>query len=90
MVSKLDFAGPGGFSIRERGDLSGTGGKGIFVDVRGDQTGTVNLALNSVSVSGFAYHGIHVSDAVSPMPAAAATVPSTLMASASTSAATAT
>ena len=61
-VSKLDFAGPGGFSIRERGDLSGAGGKGIFVDVRDDQTGSVNLTLNSVSVSGVAYHGIHVSD----------------------------
>ena len=61
-VNNLDFAGPGGFSIRERGDRSGAGGKGIFVNARDDQTGTVHLVLNSVSVSGVAYHGVHVSD----------------------------
>lgn len=61
-VSKLDFSGPGGFSIRNRGDLSGPGGKGLFIDVRGDQTGRVILDLESVSVSGVAYHGVHVSD----------------------------
>ena len=61
-VSNFDFAGPGGFSIRERGDRSGAGGKGIFVGVRDDQTGTAHLVLESVSVPGVAYHGVHVSD----------------------------
>ncbi|WP_434052459.1 MAG: hypothetical protein RDA78_24910 [Roseibium sp.] len=61
-VSKLHFKGPGGFSIENRGDREGSGGKGIFVDVRDDQTGVVRLVLEKVTVSGVAYHGIHVSD----------------------------
>lgn len=61
-VSKLNFKGPGGFSIENRGDRNGPGGKGIFVDVRDDQTGVVRIVLENVSVSGVAYHGIHVSD----------------------------
>ncbi|MHA7773392.1 hypothetical protein [Roseibium sp. M-1] len=61
-VSNLNFKGPGGFSLENRGDLDGAGGKGIFVDVREDQTGVVNLSLESVTVSDVAYHGIHVSD----------------------------
>jgi hypothetical protein len=61
-VSNLSFAGPGGFDIYNRGDLNGPAGKGIFVDVRDKQTGTVNLVLKNVSVSGVANHGIHVSD----------------------------
>lgn len=62
-VSNLNFAGPGGFSILNRGDQGSTpAGKGIFVDVRDDQTGTVNVVLNKVSVSGVANHGIHISD----------------------------
>ncbi|MEJ2330566.1 MAG: hypothetical protein P8Z33_12020 [Gammaproteobacteria bacterium] len=62
-VSDLDFQGPGGFDIYNRGDDDGeTAGKGIFVDVRDDQAGTLNLVLNNVSVSGVANHGIHVSD----------------------------
>ena len=61
-VQGLSFAGPGGFSIEARGDLDGPAGKGIFVDLRDDQTGTVSLTLTDVTVSGVAGHGIHVSD----------------------------
>jgi hypothetical protein len=66
-VRNLHFEGPGGFSISNRGDLDGQGqqidaGKGIFVDVRDDQTGTVRVNLTNVSVKGVANHGIHISD----------------------------
>ncbi len=62
-VNNLSFAGPGGFSIENRGDQGGeTAGKGIFVDIREDQTGGVNINLSNVTVSGVANHGIHVSD----------------------------
>lgn len=61
-IQSLDFVGPGGFSITARGDLDGSAGKGIFVDVRDDQTGTVALALTDVLVADVAGHGIHVSD----------------------------
>ncbi len=61
-ITNLDFEGPGGFDINNRGDLDGTAGKGLFVDVRDDQTGVVKLVLKNVSVSGVANHGIHVSD----------------------------
>lgn len=61
-ISGLKFEGPGGFSIQNRGDQNGEAGKGIFVNVRNDQTGTLTVTLNDVEVSGVAYHGIHVSD----------------------------
>lgn len=62
-VNSLRLQGPAGFSINNRGDLNGrTAGKGIFVDVRDDQTGVVRLELNDVTVTGFANHGVHVSD----------------------------
>jgi hypothetical protein len=62
-IRDLGFEGPGQFSILNRGDVEGqTAGKGIFVDVREDQTGTVEVALDNVSVKGVANHGIHVSD----------------------------
>lgn len=61
-ISGLKFEGPGGFSIQNRGDKNGEAGKGIFVNVRNDQTGTLTVNLNNVEVSGVAYHGIHVSD----------------------------
>lgn len=63
-VENLGFEGPGGFSIANRGDLDSENpaGKGIFVDVRDDQTGTVKLVLKNVSVKGVANHGVHVSD----------------------------
>lgn len=61
-ISGLKFAGPGGFSIQNRGDKNGAAGKGIFVNLRNDQTGTLTVTLNNVEVSGVAYHGIHVSD----------------------------
>ena len=57
-VSDLNFRGPGGFSIKNRGK----DGKGIFIDMRPDQTGVVTLVLEDVKVSGVAYHGVHVSD----------------------------
>lgn len=61
-ISNLNFTGPGNFSISQRGDQGVQAGKGIFIDVRDDQTGRVNLILNNVSVAGVANHGIHVSD----------------------------
>ncbi len=62
-VSDLAFEGPGQFSILNRGDQSGeTAGKGIFIDVRDDQRGVVELMLENVTVKGVANHGIHVSD----------------------------
>ncbi len=62
-VNNLGFQGPGGFSIQNRGDAGGSaGGKAIFIDVRDDQTGLVNLTLNHVTVADVANHGIHVSD----------------------------
>lgn len=61
-ISGLKFEGPGGFNIQNRGDKHGEAGKGIFVNVRNDQTGTLTVTLNNVEVSGVAYHGIHVSD----------------------------
>lgn len=56
-ISDLDFEGLGTFSAKSRGT-----GKGIFVDVRPNQTGVVALVLHDVTVSGVAYHGIHISD----------------------------
>ena len=62
-ISDLAFEGPGGFNVLNRGDVEGqTAGKGIFLDVREDQTGTVELTLTNVSVKGVANHGVHVSD----------------------------
>lgn len=61
-VQNLMFRGPGGFDINNRADADGTAGKGIFVDVRDDETGTVSLSLSNVTVSDVASHGIHVSD----------------------------
>ncbi len=61
-VHGLTLSGPGGFDIENRGDTDGAAGKGIFVDVRDDQTGTVRLTLSDVTVEDTAGHGIHVSD----------------------------
>ncbi len=62
-VRNLNFEGPGQFSILSRGDLNNqAGGKAIFVDVRDEQTGLVELALDNVNVSGVANYGVHVSD----------------------------
>lgn len=57
-VNGLDFKGPGGFDIKNRGKA----GKGIFIDMRPDQTGVVTLVLEDVEVSGVSYHGVHLSD----------------------------
>ncbi len=61
-ISDLNFRGPGGFNINNRGDQGQSAGKGIFVDVRDDQTGTVKVTLSNVTVSDVANHGIHISD----------------------------
>lgn len=61
-IKNLRFVGPGNFSINSRGDIGQDAGKGIFVDVRDDQQGEVNLNLSNVKVRGVANHGIHVSD----------------------------
>ncbi len=60
-VIGVDFVGPGGFDINNQSMMMNPG-KGIFVDVRDNQTGTVKLVLKDVSVSGVANHGVHVSD----------------------------
>jgi hypothetical protein len=61
-VSDLSFEGTGGYSINDRADGDGKTGKGIFVDLRDDQTGELNVVLNNVSVRNVAGHGIHISD----------------------------
>ncbi len=60
-VAALNFTGAGGFDIQNphAGDVAG---KGIFVDIRDDQTGTMTLNLSDVTVAGVAGHGVHVSD----------------------------
>lgn len=60
-VVGVNFAGPGGYDINNQAP-EGQAGKGIFVDVRDDQSGTVKLVLKDVTVSGVANHGVHVSD----------------------------
>lgn len=61
-IMNLSFAGPGGFDIENRSALGAEAGKGLFIDLRDDQTGTVEIDLSNVSVTGTAGHGIHVSD----------------------------
>ena len=61
-ISDLNFKGPGGFNVNKRGDQGQVAGKGIFIDLRDDQTGTVRVTLSHVSISDVANHGIHVSD----------------------------
>jgi hypothetical protein len=61
-IMNLTFEGPGGFDIENRSTLGAAAGKGIFVDLRDDQTGTVEIDLVNVTVTGTAGHGIHVSD----------------------------
>jgi hypothetical protein len=61
-VAHLNFAGPGGWSILNRGDQPGPAGKGIFVQVNPNQTSDVEVNLDTVTVSGVANHGIHISD----------------------------
>ncbi|MCP4487657.1 MAG: hypothetical protein GY820_10130 [Gammaproteobacteria bacterium] len=56
-IRSLSIDGGGGYSVNNQG-----GGKGIYVVVPIDQTGTVSLNLYDVSVSGVGRHGIHVSD----------------------------
>lgn len=61
-ISSLNLIGPGGFDINNRGDINEDAGKGVFVDVRDDQEGIVNLILTDVKVANVANHGIHISD----------------------------
>ncbi len=61
-MSDLTLRGPGGYSIQNRGDVGGIAGKGIFVDIRDDQTGTASMTLTNVTVADVAAHGIHISD----------------------------
>ncbi len=61
-ASHLSFQGPGGFDVNNRADGDGVSGKGIFIDVRDVQKGTVYMNLKYVHVSDVANHGIHVSD----------------------------
>jgi hypothetical protein len=59
-VIGLNFMGPGGYDINN--PASEPAGKGIFVDVADDQSGTVKVVLKDVTVSGVANHGVHISD----------------------------
>ena len=67
-VSDLSFIGIGSYNIKRKGtgygmnNVDAKAGKGIFVDVRDDQVGTVNINLKNVRVEGVANHGIHISD----------------------------
>ncbi len=62
-ISHLSFEGPGGYTIENRADQNGAvAGKGIFVDVPDDQTGTVYVVLNDVTVKGVPSFGVHISD----------------------------
>ncbi|GAA3945982.1 hypothetical protein [Allohahella marinimesophila] len=56
-LTALEFAGPGGYSIENQG-----GGKGIFLRIPQDKTGTVNVRLKDVRVRDTGNHGIHISD----------------------------
>jgi hypothetical protein len=60
-VIGMNFQGPGGFDIENQSTASSPG-KGIFIDVRDDQTGTVKLVMKNVTVSDVANHGVHISD----------------------------
>ena len=60
-ISSLTFEGPGGFDINSQSDEDAPG-KGIFVDVRDNQNGRVQLTLRDVTVRGVANHGVHISD----------------------------
>lgn len=61
-VVGVNFQGPGGFDVNNQSPEGVPAGKGIFIDVRDDQTGTVKMVLKDVTVSGVANHGVHVSD----------------------------
>lgn len=61
-VIGLNFRGPGGFDIENQSVDPENAGKGIFIDVRDQQSGTAKLDLKNVTVSGVANHGVHVSD----------------------------
>jgi len=61
-LTDLTLQGSGGFDINNRGDIDETAGKGIFVDVRDDQTGLVTLRLSDVTVANVAGHGVHIPD----------------------------
>ncbi len=61
-VVDLTLAGPGSWTVQNRGDMDGAAAKGIFVDLRDDQTGTATLVVEDVTVRGVAGYGIHISD----------------------------
>ncbi len=61
-ISSLTLSGPGGFDINNRSASGMAAGKGIFIDIRDDQTGTLHLSLTDVVVENVAGHGVHVSD----------------------------
>jgi hypothetical protein len=56
-VYNMTFQGPGGWNVSNRG-----AGKGIFVDVSADRSGTFITFLREVTITGVADHGVHVSD----------------------------
>lgn len=56
-AGNLTLVGPGGFEFGNDGT-----GKGLFIQVPNERTGTVNVNLFNVTVRDVANHGIHVSD----------------------------
>jgi len=56
-ISNVEFEGLGHYSINDQGI-----GKGIFVDVPNDATGTAAVILTNVKVSGVASYGVLVND----------------------------
>ncbi|MEP5760339.1 MAG: hypothetical protein ABJ327_13725 [Litoreibacter sp.] len=61
-INGLSFQGPGGFSVENRGDLNGSAGKGITMNVPSGATETIEVDLTDVKVMDVAGHGIHLSD----------------------------
>jgi len=57
VIGKVEFEGLGHYSITNQGI-----GKGIFVDVPNDATGTAAVILTNVKVSGVASYGVLVND----------------------------
>ncbi|MEN9059917.1 hypothetical protein [Ponticoccus litoralis] len=59
-MRNIRLEGPGGWDLENRS--AGPAGKGLFVALSVDQTGSLSVELENVQVTGTAGHGIHVTD----------------------------
>ncbi|WP_418593774.1 hypothetical protein [Ponticoccus sp. (in: a-proteobacteria)] len=59
-MRNIRLEGPGGWDLENRS--AGPAGKGLFVALRAEQTGSLSVELENVQVTGTAGHGIHVTD----------------------------